>query len=107
MLLKENSTASVYYDLLSNLNESSKIELIAHLSNSIINKKQQTTKPLEDLFGAWKSKETAEEIIAEIKTELSRSNVTPGLALVLVGNNPASEIYVKMKEKKLMIILTR
>ncbi|MEN9447608.1 MAG: hypothetical protein RJA25_898 [Bacteroidota bacterium] len=67
MLLKENSTASVYYDLLSNLNESSKIELIAHLSNSIINKKQQTTKPLEDLFGAWKSKETAEEIIAEIR----------------------------------------
>lgn len=45
-------------------------------------------------------KSVSEEIITEIKAELSRSNVTPGLALVLVGNNPASEIYVKMKEKK-------
>lgn len=67
MLLKENSSASVYYDLLSNLNESSKIELIAHLSNSIVNKKKQKSKSLDDLFGAWKSTETAEEIIADIR----------------------------------------
>ena len=45
-------------------------------------------------------KSISEEIISEIKAELSRSKITPGLALVLVGNNPASEIYVKMKEKK-------
>jgi len=42
----------------------------------------------------------SEEIIKEIKLELSRTDIVPGLALVLVGNNPASEIYVKMKEKK-------
>ncbi|MBE2218461.1 MAG: bifunctional 5,10-methylenetetrahydrofolate dehydrogenase/5,10-methenyltetrahydrofolate cyclohydrolase [Ignavibacteria bacterium] len=42
----------------------------------------------------------SEEIILEIKKELSSTNVIPGLALILVGNNPASEIYVKMKEKK-------
>ncbi len=42
----------------------------------------------------------SEEIISEIKSELLANKVTPGLALVLVGNNPASEIYVKMKEKK-------
>lgn len=43
----------------------------------------------------------AEKIIAEIKKELSlHNNIKPGLALILVGNNPASEIYVKMKEKK-------
>jgi len=45
-------------------------------------------------------KAVSEEIISEIKSELTASKVTPGLALVLVGNNPASEIYVKMKEKK-------
>ncbi len=42
----------------------------------------------------------SEEIIKEIKLELSRTDIVPGLALVLVGNNPASEIYVKMKERK-------
>lgn len=45
-------------------------------------------------------KSISEEIIREIKSELQTAGVTPGLALVLVGNNPASEIYVKMKEKK-------
>lgn len=39
-------------------------------------------------------------ITEEIKKELSGTDITPGLALVLVGNNPASEIYVKMKAKK-------
>jgi methylenetetrahydrofolate dehydrogenase (NADP+)/methenyltetrahydrofolate cyclohydrolase len=40
------------------------------------------------------------QITEEIKNELKTSGVTPGLALILVGNNPASEIYVKMKSKK-------
>ena len=39
-------------------------------------------------------------ITEEIKNELSFLSITPGLALILVGRNPASEIYVKMKEKK-------
>jgi methylenetetrahydrofolate dehydrogenase (NADP+)/methenyltetrahydrofolate cyclohydrolase len=39
-------------------------------------------------------------ITEEIKNELKTINVMPGLALILVGNNPASEIYVKMKSKK-------
>ena len=43
----------------------------------------------------------ASKITDEIKKELSlHNNIKPGLALILVGNNPASEIYVKMKEKK-------
>lgn len=45
-------------------------------------------------------KSVSEEIIKEIKADLQQANIVPGLALVLVGNNPASEIYVKMKEKK-------
>jgi len=67
MQLKETSNASAYYDLLSNLNESSKLELIAHLSNSILKNKRNKSKSFEKLFGAWKSKETAEEIIENIK----------------------------------------
>lgn len=67
MQLKENSNASAYYDLLSTLNESSKLELIAHLSNSILKNKSNKPKSFERLFGAWKSKETAEEIIDNIR----------------------------------------
>jgi methylenetetrahydrofolate dehydrogenase (NADP+) / methenyltetrahydrofolate cyclohydrolase len=40
------------------------------------------------------------QITEEIKNELKSLSVIPGLALILVGNNPASEIYVKMKSKK-------
>lgn len=42
----------------------------------------------------------SELITAEIKNELSTLGITPGLALILAGNNPSSEIYMKMKEKK-------
>ncbi len=32
-------------------------------------------------------------------TKLKKAGVTPGLAVVLVGDNPASEVYVRMKGK--------
>jgi len=35
--------------------------------------------------------------VAKLKAE---KNITPGLAVVLVGNNPASEVYVKNKAKQ-------
>jgi methylenetetrahydrofolate dehydrogenase (NADP+) / methenyltetrahydrofolate cyclohydrolase len=38
------------------------------------------------------------EIAVEVE-KLKRLGVTPGLAVILVGNNPASQIYVKNKEK--------
>lgn len=44
----------------------------------------------------------ASEIRAEVAAEvqmLTAAGVTPGLAVVLVGNNPASEIYVRGKVK--------
>ena len=45
----------------------------------------------------------ADEIRAEIKESVKRlkegSDVTPGLATVLVGENPASQMYVGMKNK--------
>lgn len=37
-------------------------------------------------------------ILAETE-ELKKNGVTPGLAVIIVGNDPASEIYVRNKEK--------
>lgn len=42
----------------------------------------------------------ASQVIDEIKVKLKSSGVVPGIALILVGNNPASEVYVKMKSKR-------
>lgn len=47
-------------------------------------------------------KAIAAEIRGRIKIEtqeLQKNNVTPGLAVVLVGDDPASRVYVTMKEK--------
>ena len=32
--------------------------------------------------------------------KIKNNNITPGLAILLVGNNPSSIVYTKMKEKK-------
>lgn len=48
-------------------------------------------------------KTVADDIRAELKVKTEslkrEKNIIPGLALLLVGNNPASEIYVNMKYK--------
>ena len=48
-------------------------------------------------------KEIAETIRTEIKTKTEdlkkTAGIVPGLAVVLVGNNPASEVYVRNKQK--------
>ncbi len=41
----------------------------------------------------------SKKILDEIKLEVLNSSIKPGLALILVGNDPASEIYVNMKSK--------
>ena len=45
-------------------------------------------------------KALAQKITNEIKKEVSSLEKKPKLAVVLVGNNPASEIYVRNKQKK-------
>ncbi|QVE48990.1 bifunctional methylenetetrahydrofolate dehydrogenase/methenyltetrahydrofolate cyclohydrolase FolD [Chlamydia crocodili] len=42
----------------------------------------------------------AERVLEKIKQEISSSPTPPGLAVVLIGNDPASEVYVGMKVKK-------
>ncbi len=44
-------------------------------------------------------KTLAAEIRAKIKKEIAESGVTPGLAVILVGTDPASHLYVGLKEK--------
>jgi methylenetetrahydrofolate dehydrogenase (NADP+)/methenyltetrahydrofolate cyclohydrolase len=44
-------------------------------------------------------KKIADKILNELKYKVKNMKQKPGLALVLVDNNPASEIYVNFKEK--------
>ena len=44
-------------------------------------------------------KKIADKILNDLKSKIKNSKEKPGLALVLVGDNPASEIYVSSKEK--------
>ena len=45
-------------------------------------------------------KKLAAKIIEQIKAEVSKYSSKPKLAVILVGNNPASEIYVRNKQRK-------
>jgi methylenetetrahydrofolate dehydrogenase (NADP+)/methenyltetrahydrofolate cyclohydrolase len=44
-------------------------------------------------------KAIADIILKEMKETIIRENLTPGLAVILVGNDPASALYVGLKEK--------
>ncbi|WP_367715951.1 bifunctional methylenetetrahydrofolate dehydrogenase/methenyltetrahydrofolate cyclohydrolase FolD [Nitratireductor sp. GISD-1A_MAKvit] len=48
-------------------------------------------------------KTLAEEVVAKVKTETARlaeTGVTPGLAVVIVGEDPASQVYVASKSRR-------
>ncbi|MVN23260.1 hypothetical protein GO621_17185 [Mucilaginibacter sp. HMF7410] len=61
------SLADYYYGFLKNLNSDSKLDLISKLSQSLKETETTPETPLESLFGAYKSDESAEEIIAELR----------------------------------------
>jgi len=44
-------------------------------------------------------KSVSKRILLELQEKVRNSGITPGLAFFLVGNNPASEVYVGMKSK--------
>lgn len=62
------NVADFYYDFLKNLNSASKLELISKLSLSMKETQPIPETPLQSLFGAYKSDETADEIIAELRS---------------------------------------
>jgi predicted CopG family antitoxin len=60
--------ADYYFGFLDTLKHDSKLDLIAKLSQSLKNSEKKETISLQSLFGAYKSEESAEEIIAELRT---------------------------------------
>lgn len=44
-------------------------------------------------------KQLAQQIRTELKQKITLTQASPELAVIIVGNNPASEIYVRSKEK--------
>jgi hypothetical protein len=61
------SLADYYFDFLKNLNANSKLDLISKLSQSLKNNDIVAETSLQSLFGAYKSEETADKIIAELR----------------------------------------
>ena len=59
--------ADYYFEFLKNLNPDSKLDLISKLSQSLKKKREVADIPLQSLFGAYQSEETADEIIAELR----------------------------------------
>ena len=53
----------------------------------------------EIIDGKYVSSEVRNGLKAEIKEFVEKTGVTPGLAVILVGNNPASAVYVRNKHK--------
>ncbi len=45
-------------------------------------------------------KKLSEKLLEDIKNRVSKSKEKPGLAIVLVGDNAASQIYIGLKEKR-------
>jgi len=47
----------------------------------------------------FQGKKEAEKILLDLKKKIAREKVRPKLAVILVGDNPASKLYVKMKNR--------
>lgn len=44
-------------------------------------------------------KEIAQRLLEDLKSEISQNNLHPGLAIILAGDDPSSEVYVAKKVK--------
>lgn len=55
--------------------------------------------PAQILDGQATAKQIREEIRLEVEEFIQRTGVTPHLAVVIVGEDPASQVYVNMKKK--------
>jgi hypothetical protein len=56
-----------YLGLLKSLSLENRLELISKLSDSLKSSKKSKDKPLSDLYGAFKTTKSADEIIADLK----------------------------------------
>ncbi len=75
---KHISLADYYFGFLKNLNSDSKLDLISKLSQSLKESETVPETSLQSLFGAYKSDETADEIIAEFRaSRVINLNIEP------------------------------
>lgn len=73
---QHNSLADYYFGFLKNLNTDSKLDLISKLCQSLKEPETISETSLQSLFGAYRSEETAEEIIAELRaTRMFNRNI--------------------------------
>ena len=61
------SLIDTYLGLLDSLSPERKLELISRLSDSLKGSKKPSNKSIEELYGAFVSKQSADEIIADLK----------------------------------------
>jgi hypothetical protein len=66
-IAQNTDIADYYLGVLQNLTHDSKLDLISRLSQSLKMGNQMNDITLQSLFGAYRSEETAEEIITAIK----------------------------------------
>lgn len=59
--------ADYYFGLLQHLDANNKLELTAQLSQSLKQQEPEWTPSLQALFGAYRSEETADELIESIR----------------------------------------
>lgn len=72
------SLTDYYFSFLKNLNADSKLDLISKLSQSLKNNDTASETSLQSLFGTYKSEETADEIIAELRaSRVFNRNIEP------------------------------
>lgn len=62
-----NTLVEGYLQLLENLSPSNKLDLISKLTLSIKKEKDSKNKSFYKAFGAWESKQSADEIISNIR----------------------------------------
>lgn len=72
--LSKYDTLADYYFAFLNLNADSKLDLISKLSQSLKETETSAQMSLDSLFGAYKSDDTADEIIADIKASRIPNN---------------------------------
>ena len=69
--IRNISLADYYFGLLSNLDAEGKLDLISKLSESLKKSEKHQNISLRSLFGALKTDESAEEMIAELRASRS------------------------------------
>lgn len=79
MKISNSHVLNSYWGLIKNLHISWKLDLIERLTQSIRQNLQQDPNTMKNAFGAWKSDQSAEEIIQELRNSRNTDRQIEGL----------------------------